>query len=695
MGTAHLNVNGLGFYPPGRGWSIKQFATSANISDSTAASSSARVAIIANNKTKYLPSKTAILEHGVNRISGLIDDTDAIQVGSEVSFTLRGYSSLLNVEVSAPPVGNTAASEVFSQYISLATDLVSTEWLTDRNPVVTFRGWEGNLWENLRWMAAALRLQVTMRDSSLVVRDLDSAPILNIQSIPNAKISVNPREIAERINVWYDNAEYVDSLGTTARNYDTNPSVEVNASGWSSSLVIGAGVAIPGNRSNLTSYRGTYSYSTSITPLVDQNGTRGRSSARATKEVDVPESEIPVGQPVYVNAWGRVAGGNSAPGTPGSSYQSNRSVRLYLRWVNNAGTVLASVNGGSTVANSTQFANRSLSLVRPAGATRVRVVMEGARTDTISPAPTWLAHNYYWDAWMVSNKPGAYFDGSQPGAIWDGTPNASTSSRITPETRVIYSAREDGNRIFSVSEGQVVPQLIFSDAYALSIVQPVQTDSVNPGKGQYHVLDREGKSVPAAQWYAYGGRVDVEIGQEPGSLLITLTGPYASPPGYEGPYKLATPNENAALSVIGTGVFTNPQMLSMLTGADPQRVVAPFAPEVNTPFVSDLANAYQVGSWPASIAADGLMSLEFSLPLSETITLGLVEGSLVLFDDLCWHITSVNYTRDGCFFAAEWFTTMGRFEEAWNGIEISEFDELWDGWTAGDVQRGTLRKDAI
>lgn len=678
----------------GRGWSIQQFATSADVTSNESGTGSASVTLPANSKTRFLSGKEVTVTHGQNSFTGHVDSIARLGSGG-VGLGVSSLMSVTNVEVTAPPIGDTQASEVLRLYLGLVTDRLSIDWQSSTNPLMSIRGWRGNLWYNLREFASSLRMQLTIQGSTVIVRALDESPVLNIQDAKDVEYSIKGDDTARELDVWYDNPVYVPSVTTLARNLDTNPSVEVNSTGWGAGMVVGGGIAVAGNRTNVTAAVGSFSWSISINNTVDQGGTRGRTSARADKLVTIPESDIPVGSSVYVGHSARIGGGNNQASTPGSTYSSIRRHWVWLEWISPTGTVLAQASSPPRRGSNTGFVTVTLALKRPVGADRLRVLMYGDRTDVITPVPAWNAHNYYWDALIIGTRSATYFDGSTPGGVWDGTPGNSSSSMVISGIPAIYDAARDGNRILSVNVGERILETVESDAYAQTILKPSQTDSVNPGVGQYFVSDRNDVPVKTSQWYAYGGDVEVAIGEEPGTLDITLVGPTQTIPGVEGPFSLSVTrdgNEYAALSILGTGVFTSPSYVTLLTAADPSRTTAVKAPEIRNPFISSASQAYNVGSWPAAIAGDGRMVLSFSLPTSESIRLGVTEGSIVRYADVTWHVTEVGYGRGGCTFSAEWFTTMGEFDEPWIGRPIQDFDDLWSGLTAGDVQIAPMRK---
>lgn len=104
----------------------------------------------------------------------------------------------------------------------------------------------------------------------------------------------------------------------------------------------------------------------------------------------------------------------------------NTTTRLAVIWWNSSNVEISRINGASdTVMTANQWYDLTATGVAPAGAVRVRVVV-----DNIGALPS-VGATLDADGVLIAEGPGpyGYWDGSSPGWVWDGAQDLSTSKR--------------------------------------------------------------------------------------------------------------------------------------------------------------------------------------------------------------------------------------------------------------------------
>lgn len=146
-------------------------------------------------------------------------------------------------------------------------------------------------------------------------------------------------------------------------------------------------------------------------------------------------------------------------------------------------------------------------------------------------------------------------------------------------------AYADGeSQILTVDPGKTVEYEIKINGWARTVNQPQAVDYVGPeeqtGLGSYCVAGNDGLPVSAMQWNAQGGKLRVEIGEDPGVLKVVLTAPnrayLPSPDGTAdryGPYSIAATSvlDNTfynSLHITGAGVCTRNSTITCPTGVN-------------------------------------------------------------------------------------------------------------------------------
>jgi hypothetical protein len=253
---------------------------------------------------------------------------------------------------------------------------------------------------------------------------------------------------------------------------------------------------------------------------------------------------------------------------------------------------------------------------------------------------------------------------------------------------VVYDARADGNNIISVEAGQSTIALVKYDVHPISLNQPTRYLATGTGAGavftgplpdgKYFVVDSTGLPISENQWEDYGGDLSVAIDSEdPSAIEITVTGPYVEIPSTTGPYSISATdgeNEYAALSIVGTGVYSGDSVLGLITGVDPIKYTRAAVNTITNPFIVTEENAYDRGVWAAQKASGPVVTLSASVPTSSLTSIGLTCGSLIAYRDNTYRITSVSIGTSSSTINAERYVT------------VNDVDSLWGVARTGNIE---------
>lgn len=139
-----------------------------------------------------------------------------------------------------------------------------------------------------------------------------------------------------------------------------------------------------------------------------------------------------------------------------------------------------------------------------------------------------------------------------------------------------------------------------------SIIQPVPVNSLGPNDNTtsaYAVIADDNIIIPAAQWTAFGGKVEVEIGEDSRSLIVRITGAqglYTSKGVLATTFRLAvsadsTTSTYQALRIVGSHISIKQNSLILPTGVPEFRTGQEFAPTIDNQFITSLEAAYTAG----------------------------------------------------------------------------------------------------
>lgn len=262
----------------------------------------------------------------------------------------------------------------------------------------------------------------------------------------------------------------------------------------------------------------------------------------------------------------------------------------------------------------------------------------------------------------------------------------------------LYNAFIDDNAMYQVGVRDTVVYSVVTKSYPLTLNQPSPVTRVWPNKtltpGTYAVSASDGRSVPADIWTAFKGRVTVAVGSAPNMLDVTIKGPDWLIPSYEPPYRLTisdTDSEEATFSVRGTGVVTNPEVIPMVTGADPTLITGLGAVGIESNFIESKATAYDRAGWALSQHAGPVVEFRATIPIDVAATFSYCVGARFLYQDQMYRITDATISNSNISITAVRHTTTGEQTAVWAGKTAGQQAAFWSGHPVEDMIIAPLR----
>lgn len=162
----------------------------------------------------------------------------------------------------------------------------------------------------------------------------------------------------------------------------------------------------------------------------------------------------------------------------------------------------------------------------------------------------------------------------------------------------------DNVQVYQVDARETIEFDIPVEASLTSITQPVAQDYVDryhSSSSVYAVNGSDGLPIPAAQWLATGGKVEVEIGDDTRSLIVRITG--ADLDRYA-PFRIAVaagPSDTySSLRIVGTGVFYTKHLQVFNTSVDEELTTTEVGATIDTEFITSSEVLSERMLWTAS-----------------------------------------------------------------------------------------------
>jgi hypothetical protein len=251
---------------------------------------------------------------------------------------------------------------------------------------------------------------------------------------------------------------------------------------------------------------------------------------------------------------------------------------------------------------------------------------------------------------------------------------------------VVFDANAQNTR-FQIDVGQTNTVVVNTLNYPVTVDTLAPTDVLPVLPGQYYVLDSLGVHVPAETWNNAGASVVPILGDSPGQVKLIFEGPGAAMSGYTGPFTFAdaiTAAGRAALTLTGTGVFTEPKSYTFETGANPTKTTQLVAKTIDSFAINDMAHVARVAPGAIDEVAGYAVTVTFQIKASALLGFGLTTGSLFYAEDSRWRIVDVKFGRGKADVTAVRHVTLNDVDTALTGLTYDQQDAIWAGYSFHD-----------
>lgn len=259
----------------------------------------------------------------------------------------------------------------------------------------------------------------------------------------------------------------------------------------------------------------------------------------------------------------------------------------------------------------------------------------------------------------------------------------------------LYEAGPDDG-VITVDYGEINTTTVDANAYPVSIGPSLNLGGTTWIYNQYLgpatiYMVSDSSNPPTvlsnSQFTAAGGDVRVQASDNLGSLDIIVTGPKAAISGFTAPFSLAwvsNGNKLPALAIAGNGIITNPQNITMYTGASASITPEASSAQIDSPFITSASIAYDTANPAAITLGHGEDTLTFKIPLRSTHVLGSIGGSVFLHRRVKWRVISAKISDGMIEITAERYTTVADVTPNAPAMTTAQMDALWSGYRVQD-----------
>ena len=256
----------------------------------------------------------------------------------------------------------------------------------------------------------------------------------------------------------------------------------------------------------------------------------------------------------------------------------------------------------------------------------------------------------------------------------------------------VYPVSTEEPNVISVEAGEVAVIELQTLTGMSQVNQPPAMDWIGPDfdgegtTGGYTIAGDDGLPVKASSWLEAGGNVRVDIKEDdPYTLIVTVTAPTdgvlatVNDANTAAPYHLAMTDGTLypRFFVTGTGVRTEPQELTLYTGANDAIVEPGVGFTATNPHVGSLSQAYDVGLRLAQAYSGASTEYTRSSPSYDNFT--DTQGAKFKTPDANYRVQSASYTPEGVAFTATAHSTFDDFHERWatRPKSFNDFNSFW------------------
>lgn len=246
----------------------------------------------------------------------------------------------------------------------------------------------------------------------------------------------------------------------------------------------------------------------------------------------------------------------------------------------------------------------------------------------------------------------------------------------------------------------------------VSVNNPICVAKISPkpytsGTGQYVVSDADNKTVTPSWWEGNGGQVTVRIDPDDPHTIIYMVKAPASSATHKSPFRLSEYIGEAdvpALFITGEGVFVEPEIVRIPTGASSSITSNIASSVINNIFISDISQTYDRGILSAQIAAGPIVTIRGTIPYdpeAQGQEFGKIVGARVKALDGIYRVTQASYTKAAVSITAimdmtfndlvDLFAlTFDEFNSTYSGLSFDAFNALFTSTFTFDDFNGSV-----
>lgn len=218
------------------------------------------------------------------------------------------------------------------------------------------------------------------------------------------------------------------------------------------------------------------------------------------------------------------------------------------------------------------------------------------------------------------------------------------------------------------------------DVSLTDLVPPVVQDTVGrfDTGSVYSVSGNDGLPIPAAQWTATGGKLEVSIGEDGKSIDLKITGPYGTIGEKYSPYSIAVSSGSgeyySTLRIQGSGIGFKQQSYVVPTGADDSSTSRDVGVTVDNLFISTLDQAKELAidvaaKWSAPQRSINISKADLNKPGSSNYNFDY--ATFAEFDEYADDQGLVTFSDFDSFYSGQ---TFADFDNYWYELVKNEFD---------------------
>jgi hypothetical protein len=241
-------------------------------------------------------------------------------------------------------------------------------------------------------------------------------------------------------------------------------------------------------------------------------------------------------------------------------------------------------------------------------------------------------------------------------------------------------------------ESGAIEETRFTTLHSLvGVNNPVCVAAISPkpytsGTGQYVVCDADNKTIDPAWWNLSGGKVTVRIDESDPHTIIYTVKAANSDTTHKSPFRLTEyigDTDVPALFITGDGVFVDPQIVRIPTGASAAITSNVASSLINNIFISDISQAYDRGIISAQVAAGPIVTIRGTIPYDpdgQGQEFGKIVGARIRALDGIYRVIQASYTKSAITITAVMDMTFDDLVDLF-AVTFNEFNATYAGLT--------------